>query len=156
LNLFSVKLTELKIPELDEMWRGIRVISQTLEEAPWEEYNYPDIDELEDEDDPSNKEFLERKELLLHQNSVRALDGYVPATAVWFKKLGDCIYNMEGETYEYDWNPIKWSGGKVYSKERFQFWIERFEWISTVTALERKTRDIAKDTAQLMRSITEK
>jgi hypothetical protein len=47
----------------------------------------------------------------------------------------------------------KWTGAKGYSKERFRSWRERFEWISTVTALEKETQRIARECARRMAEI---
>jgi hypothetical protein len=143
------------VPEFDELGRGLSNIRQTLEEAPWENYNWPDVDFMEDEEDPDNADFLVWKAKELQKYDVRILDGYVPAATIWFKRLGKEIYKKEGPTGEYDWIETKFGGGKVWSKERFQFWRERLEWIGTVTALERKTRNEALETAKLMQEIEE-
>ena len=71
---------------------------------------------------------------------------------------GQRLYEMEGDlSGEYDWQDeelnSKWTGGKGYSKERFAFWRERFEWITTVTALEKSTQRIARECAERMKEI---
>jgi Protein of unknown function (DUF3632) len=155
LNLFSIKLSQLGIPEFDDTKRGLGVLRLTLEEAPWEQYNYPEIDEREDEDDPDDEDFLEWKAKELETKDVRTLNGYAPAAAAWIKQLGKVIYEKEGPTGEYDWIKTKWTGDKVWSKARFHFWRERFEWIASVTALDRKTRNEALSVAELMKKIEE-
>jgi hypothetical protein len=54
-----------------------------------------------------------------------------------------------------DPKPRSWTGSLGWSKARFHHWMERFEWISTVTALEKKTRAVAKEAAEIMRQIEE-
>ncbi|KAE8312646.1 hypothetical protein BDV41DRAFT_588900 [Aspergillus transmontanensis] len=74
---------------------------------------------------------------------IRTLDGFVPAAAVWIEYCGKEIHDKGGyidqEIPAWD----KWTGLVGWSKERWAFWKERFEWISTVTALDRQTRKIA-------------
>lgn len=56
---------------------------------------------------------------------------------------------------EYDFDATTWTGSRGWSKERFAYWRERFEWISKVTILEKKTKEDAREAAELMKKIEE-
>ncbi|KAB8251390.1 hypothetical protein BDV35DRAFT_399522 [Aspergillus flavus] len=112
---------------------GSQVLRKTLESAPWEKFHHPSIEayiEEAEEDWWYNKLCDEELEVI----DIRTLNGFVPAAAVWI---------------EY----YKWTGPAGWSKERWAFWKERFEWISTVTALDRQTRKIATKPVEQMTSI---
>ena len=135
-----------------------RILRQTLEHTPWEVYHHPDIDDppfMDPEDYPAWREHQ------LELQDIRSLNAYLPAAAVWIKINGKGIYDMnkiEGKM-EDEWEPNRdpeprtWRGPLGWSKERFHHWMERFDWISKVTALDTKTRDDAREAAEIMRKI---
>jgi hypothetical protein len=127
-------------------------LRKTLEKAPWEKFHHEDIEqELQDLDSDEDDEYCEVRDRLLEEIDVRALNGWVPAAAQWIKHCGKEIYAMEGSMgREF---PTKWTGSEGWSQERWAFWRERFDWISQVTALDRKTRRIAREMVQEMASI---
>jgi hypothetical protein len=153
-NVFSAKLSTYGVPELDERSRAANVLRDTLERTPWEVHHHPDIEEEEENMEEDEYEEYRRNELELRD--VRTLNATVPAAAAWIKINGKGIYEMDGpmET-EYDWDKTNWTGKKGWSKERFHYWRERFEWISKVTALDKATRGEAKTAAELMKQIEE-
>ena len=131
---------------------GWWVLRRTLEYAPWEKFHYPKIEEyIQDIDD----DFLYSKarDEELEMIDIRSLNGFVPAAAVWIEYCGKEIYMSEtslgDETPAYD----LWKGPAGWSKARWAFWKERFELISTFTALDRKTRRIAKRILEQMGKI---
>lgn len=85
---------------------------------------------------------------------INELRGTVPAAAVWINLNGKTIYESKGKMEgEYDWITSEWKGEKGWSKERWTFWKERFATISTEEALDKETREIAKNAAELMGKI---
>ncbi|KAK2601873.1 hypothetical protein QQS21_004559 [Conoideocrella luteorostrata] len=155
INAFTAKLSAYGIPQLDERPRAAWVLKHTLEEAPWEVFHHPDIDEQLDED-PDDEVVLESAKHELETRDVRVLNNWVPAAALWMKINAKGIYEMQGKMSnadEQNWDPSLWKGVRGWSKERFAFWRERFEWISKVTALERSTRNDATEAAKIMRDV---
>src|ERR1700761_8689 len=151
LNAFSAKLSAKGIPQLDESSRAGAVLRDTLEKTPWDNYHHADIDNEEDLDD---EDFPVWKAHQLELRDVRSLNGSVPAASMWIKFNGNGIYEMKGEMEdEYDYDKTNWTGPKGWSKERFRYWQERFEWISKVTALDKETRKAAREAANLMKGI---
>ncbi|RAK77414.1 DUF3632 domain-containing protein [Aspergillus fijiensis CBS 313.89] len=153
-NVFTIKFYQ-RLPRPNRFGflinHGAWVLRRTLEHAPFEKFHHPHIENIiqdcdEDEEDFYNMKRDEALEII----DVRALNGFVPAAAVWLEYCGKEIYEKQGslgrEIRAYD----KWQGSEGWSKERWAFWKERFIWISTVTALDRKTRRIAKDVVVLM------
>jgi hypothetical protein len=89
------------------------------------------------------------------------LNAKIPAAAKWLKHVGERLYQMQGEmAMEHEWQNeklnVKWTGPKGYSKERFAFWRERFEWMTRVTALEKETQKMARECAERMKEIERK
>jgi hypothetical protein len=156
-NAFEAKLSTKEIELLDNRKIAGRVLRNALEYTPWELHHYPHIDDppfMDPDDYPAWREH--ELELI----SIRSLDACVPAAAVWIKINGKGIYDMEGkmgDEYEpsRDPEPRSWNGPLGWSKARFHHWMERFEWISTVAALEIQTREDAKEAAEIMRKIEE-
>ncbi|PYI04438.1 hypothetical protein BO78DRAFT_471299 [Aspergillus sclerotiicarbonarius CBS 121057] len=151
-NIFTIKL-HYRLPPHSEskvmIGYGSWGLMKTLESTPWEKYHHPRIEaylEHCEDDDSYNEARDEELEIL----DIRTLNGFVPAAAVWIEYCGKEIYEKEGslgqEYPAYD----KWTGPKGWSKERWALWKGRFEWISTVTALDRKTRKIAKGVMEQM------
>ncbi|KAK2595215.1 hypothetical protein QQS21_007068 [Conoideocrella luteorostrata] len=157
INAFCAKLSTRGVPVLDERQRAAWVFKETLERAPWEQFHHPDIDEMLEED-PDDEVVAEDCEYELECRDVRVLEYWVPAAAVWMQIDARGIYKMEGKISEGDeqgWYPTTWKGAPGWSKDRFSFWIERFEWISKVTALKRSTRKVAADAAESMKKVVE-
>lgn len=155
MNAFCAKISTRRIPELDERQRAAWLFKEALERAPWEQFHHPDIDEQLDED-PDDEVVAEECAYELECRDVRVLEYWAPAAAVWMKIDARGIYEMEGkisEADEEDWDPTMWKGQKGWSKERFAYWIERFEWISKVTVLSRSTRKEAADAAESMENV---
>lgn len=48
-----------------------------------------------------------------------------------------------------------WQGSPGWSKERWEFSRQRFEWVASVTALDRRTKNIAREAAEEMARISE-
>lgn len=153
MNTFCAKLSTYRIPRLDQRSRAAWVMRHTLEKTPWEVFHHADIDEREAEypDDEVVREWCDYE---LEVRDVRVLNTWVPAAAAWIKIDGKGIYEMEGPMIgESEWNPTNWKGPEGWSKERFAYWRERFEWISKVTALDKATRKDAAVAAGLMKEI---
>lgn len=92
----------------------------------------------------------------IRSRDIRTLDYWTPAAAVWFKTDARGIWEMEGPLRsEWDWDPSIWKGPKGWSRARFSFWRERFEWIARVTVLRQDTKDDALEAARIMRQIEE-
>ncbi|KAK6811556.1 hypothetical protein RU639_012684 [Aspergillus parasiticus] len=154
-NIFTAKLyLRIRRPNKFGYFIGFgsQVLRKTLESAPWEKSYHTrieaDIEEVE-EDWLYNKLRDEELEVI----DIRTLDGFVPAAAVWIEYCGKEIQDKGGyidqEIPAWD----KWTGPAGWSKERWAFWKERFEWISTVTALDRQTRKIAPKLVEQMTRI---
>lgn len=155
INAFCAKISTRGVPALDERPRAAWVLKETLERAPWEQFHHPDIDEQLD-DDPDDEEVAAECAYELECRDVRVLEYWVPAAAAWVKYNARGIYEMEGkmsQADEEDWEPTTWKGKKGWSKERFAYWTERFEWISKVTALKRGTRKEAANAAKTMKKV---
>ncbi|RAH48789.1 DUF3632 domain-containing protein [Aspergillus brunneoviolaceus CBS 621.78] len=133
-NVFTVKFYQ-RLPRPNRFGflinHGAWVLRRTLEHAPFEKCHHPHIENTIQDCDEDEEDFynMKRDEAL---------------------EIIDEIYGKQGslgrEIRAYD----KWQGSEGWSKERWAFWKERFIWISTVTALDRKTRRIAKDVVELM------
>ncbi|KAG6010972.1 hypothetical protein E4U43_008513 [Claviceps pusilla] len=157
MNAFCAKLSLRRVPEIDERPRAAWVLKEALERAPWEQFHHPDIDEQLDED-PDDEVVAEECAYELECRDVRVLDYWAPAAAAWMKIDARGIYEMEGQMSQADdedWDPTTWKGPKGWSKERFAYWMERFEWISKVTVLQRSTRKDAADAAENMKAVLE-
>jgi Protein of unknown function (DUF3632) len=153
MNAFGAKLSTFRVPALDERSRAGAVMRNTLEKAPWETYHHPD---LENEEDPDWDEYPAWRAHEFELRDIKTLNGTVPAAAVWIKINGKGLYEMEGKMNdEYDFDATTWTGSRGWSKERFAYWRERFEWISKVTILEKKTKEDAREAAELMKKIEE-
>ncbi|KOC15623.1 hypothetical protein AFLA70_269g001881 [Aspergillus flavus AF70] len=153
-NVFTAKLYLRIRPNTFGYFSGFgsQVLRKTLESAPWEKFHHPSIEayiEEAEEDWWYNKLCDEELEVI----DIRTLNGFVPAAAVWIEYCGKEIHDKGGyidqEIPAWD----KWTGPAGWSKERWAFWKERFEWISTVTALDRQTRKIATKPVEQMTSI---
>ncbi|KAB8199947.1 hypothetical protein BDV34DRAFT_230743 [Aspergillus parasiticus] len=135
-NIFTAKLyLRIRRPNKFGYFSGFgsQVLRKTLESAPWEKFHHPSIEayiEEVEEDWLYNKLCDEELEVI----DIRTLNGFGPAAA---------------EISAWD----KWTGPAGWSKERWAFWKERFEWISTVTALDRQTRKIATKLVEQMTRI---
>ncbi|RHZ57496.1 DUF3632 domain-containing protein [Aspergillus thermomutatus] len=157
-NSFTAKLYArgIRANHVGHLRHGGWVLRKTLEKAPWEKFHHEDIEqELEDLDnDDDDDEYCEQRDRLLEEIDIRTLNGWVPAAAQWIRHCGKEIYEMEGSMgREF---PTKWTGSEGWSKERWAFWKERFQWISSVTALDRKTRRVAKEMVEEMASIEQR
>ncbi|KAI1846246.1 hypothetical protein JX266_007771 [Neoarthrinium moseri] len=151
MNAFCSKLTTHGNPKLNMVSDADWVIRRTLEKTPWEVFHHPDIDE---EEDFMEDAFLDYRDYELEQRDVRSLNYWVPGAAAWFKLNSKVIYGMEGPmSHEHDWDETNWKGTKGWSKKRFAYWIERFEWISKVTALEKSTKQLAQECADVMKRV---
>ncbi|KAL5115510.1 hypothetical protein ACEQ8H_006573 [Pleosporales sp. CAS-2024a] len=161
-HAFCAKLSTYKhIPVLDQIHRAGFTFRSTCEFAPWERVHFPEIEEWYDpHDDPAEFDWPARRDLELERVNIKMLNAKVPAAAQWLRHVGQRIYDMQGDMDgEHDWqtkvlNP-KWKGPKGYSKQRFSFWRERFEWMAQVTALDKDTQKIALECAQEMKKIEE-
>ncbi|GAB0137779.1 hypothetical protein EsDP_00006032 [Epichloe bromicola] len=155
INAFCAKISTRGVPALDERSRAAWTFKETLERAPWEQFHHSDIDEQLD-DDPDDEVVAAECAYELECRDVRVLEYWVPAAAAWVKYNARGIYEMEGKMSradEEDWEPTTWKGKKGWSKERFAYWTERFEWISKVTALKRETRKEAANAAETMKKV---
>ncbi|KAG6314869.1 hypothetical protein E4U22_008365 [Claviceps purpurea] len=155
MNTFCAKISKRRIPQLDERTRAAWLFKESLERAPWEQFHHPDLDEQLD-DDPDDEVVAEECAYELECRDVRVLEYWAPAAAAWMKIDAQGIYEMEGKISEADeegWDPVTWTGPKGWSKERFAYWRERFEWISKVTVLQRSTRKDAAEAAEAMKSV---
>ncbi|KAF2638024.1 hypothetical protein P280DRAFT_405719 [Massarina eburnea CBS 473.64] len=155
-HAFLAKLSTRGVPEYDQIGRAGFTFRSTCEFAPWEIVHFPDIEERYDEED--DEDWPETRDRELELYSIKILNAKVPAAAQWIRWVGQRVYEMEGEIEgEFEWQNealnSKWNGEKGCSKERFAFWRKRFEWISTVTALEKDTQRIARECAELMKKI---
>lgn len=150
INKYLTKLvTKGYMEEEILQWAG-ELLQNVLETTLWEEHHHPDIDAMEAEMD--EEEFEEWKEDMLEHNDVRQLNGTVPGLAEWIKSHGSRLYGMTGPMNS-EPNAL-WKGPHGWSKERWEFWQKRFEWISLVTILARSTKDIAKEMAKEMARIS--
>ncbi|KAB8259434.1 hypothetical protein BDV32DRAFT_124281 [Aspergillus pseudonomiae] len=154
-NLFTAKLY-LQIPRTNPfgffIGFGSQVLRKTLESAPWEKFHHPRIEAyLEDVEEDSLYNQLRDEEL--EEIDIRTLNRFVPAAAVWIEYCGKEKYDKAGslgrEIPAWD----KWTGPEGWSKDRWAFWKKRFEWISTVRALDRTTRKIATNLVEQMTRI---
>lgn len=161
-HAFLAKLATYGLPKGDDQVRAHAgfTFRSTCEFAPWEKVHFPEIEEWYEEGDDED-EWREHRDRELELVSIRILNAKVPAAAQWIKYTCERVYEMKGELFgEYDWQEdslnVKWKGEKGWSKERFRFWRERFEWMTTVTALEHSTKKIARECADSMKQIEEK
>ena len=153
MNSFCAKLSLKGDSKVDRRWDSDWVFRTPLEKTPWENKDNSDLLEgvdLELENQRAEYEYQ------LEQRDIRSLDFWIPGAAAWIKINGKGIYDMEGKmSREYDWDKSNWEGPKGWSKERFGYWRERFEWVSTVEALDNRTRDDAKEAVIIMKKIEE-
>ncbi|KAE8380087.1 hypothetical protein BDV26DRAFT_290647 [Aspergillus bertholletiae] len=154
-NLLTAKFY-LRIPRPNKfgffIGFGSQVLRKTLESAPWERFHHPRIEAyLEGVEEDSLYNQLRDEELEVIE--IRTLNGFVPAAAVWIEYCGQEIYRKAGSLGQEISAWDKWRGPAGWSKERWGFWQQRLEWISTVTALDRKTRKIAMRLVEQMTSI---
>jgi hypothetical protein len=158
-HAFWAKLSTYEVPELDEISRAGFTFRSTCEFAPWEKVHFPEIEEYYDPEDEEEWPAIRDRELEL--TCIQILNAKIPAAAQWTKHVGQRVYEMEGGAErKYDWQKeafnVKWTGPKSFSKERFVFWRERFEWMTTITALEKSTQRIARECADHMKEIEER
>ncbi|KAI1747081.1 hypothetical protein F4782DRAFT_552581 [Xylaria castorea] len=151
MNVFCARLSTYDLPKVDITVHADWIMRNTLEKTPWEAYHHPDIDELESfkgEDFPAWREYE------LEKRGIKSLDYWVPGAAAWFKINAQGIFELQGPMrHEHNWNATNWKGPKGWSKDRFSYWGERFEWISKVTALEKRTRVLAKEVAEIIKRV---
>lgn len=162
-HAFCAKLsTNQDIPEIDQIGRAGFVLRSTCEFAPWERVHFPEIEEYydppEDGDEENDEWWQTHRDVELERSSIKILDIKVPLAAEWLRVVGPRLYHMEGRLEgEWDWQTdilnVKWKGEKGWSKERWVFWKERFEWMTKVTALEKWTQRTAGDCADMMEKI---
>lgn len=156
-HAFMAKLSTYNVPVLDQISRAGFVFRSTCEFAPWEKDHHPEIEEwYEDGDD--EEWWRKKRDLELERVDRKILNAKVPVAAQWMQYVGERLYEMEGKlNSEYDWQNeafnCKWAGDKGWSKERWVFWRRRFEWMTTVTALEKSTQRIARECAERMKKI---
>ena len=151
-HTFAAKLTASGVPELSFIQYAGRWLWIGLETVPWEIYHIKDVD-LEPEYD-EDEEYVERARLkAVERHDIRILNIRVPELAPWIQFVGRQIYEMEGEILYENFKATTWTGPKGWSKVRFAYWRERFEWISKVTALDRETRRLARDSVVIMQKI---
>ena len=149
INCFCAKVSRYRnaYPVLDNR-RRIKWIRNILEIKFWEDYNPDDYaDECEE---------VQAHKRELHD--IKALDALVPAAGVWFIVDAQAVYDLEanqmgpdGEFWKSDWQ-----GEAGFSKERFAYWRDRFEWISGVDVLAEQTRTVAKEVVVAMENIEER
>lgn len=126
----------------------------TLESAPRETNDNADMEKRRNSRDSNNPAYLNWRRDELHSRSTAALDGKVPAAAAWIQIDGQGLYEKEGEKQnETRRKGSLWSGPMGWSKSRFAFWRERFDWISTVSTLQDVTREPATQAAETMRRL---
>jgi hypothetical protein len=155
-HAFLAKVSTYEIPELDQIGRAGFVMRSTCEFAPWEIVHFPDIEEDYDLVDEADWPAVRDREL--ERVSIRILNDKIPYAAQWIRLVGKRMYKMEGRLdNEHDWHNdklnCKWTAGKGWSKKRFAFWRQRFDWMTTITALEKSTQKIARECADLMKDI---
>ena len=128
---------------------------KTLGKTPWEVFYHTNIDEKEAEkDDPEHDDFLAWREYELEVRAFRSLNTWASVAAVWIKINGKGLYEMEGlmpDERDWDSNELERSEGVV--EREIHNWRERVEWISKVTALDRSTKETAREAADLMKEI---
>jgi Protein of unknown function (DUF3632) len=120
-------------------------IKKALERTPWD-----------DEEDPDKiEEYPPHRAHQLELRTIQTLNSTVPAAAVWFTINCKGLYEQKGGEVgnEAPWNQTNWKGAKGWSKERFAYWRERFEWISNVPELDIETRKAAKEGAEAIRKV---
>ncbi|KAE8384141.1 hypothetical protein BDV23DRAFT_191957 [Aspergillus alliaceus] len=80
-----------------------------------------------------------------------SLDGYVPAAAVWIRHCGSRIYQQKGRLENV--RGSTWKGQQAWSRERWDFWKKRFQWVMTQKTLKKHTRDEAGECVERMEDI---
>jgi len=149
MTAFMARLSILGDPELDLRGSAGPDFLVTLEETPWEDDQTETREQYKDNP-------VELAYALHRYYSISQLDALVPALAMWIRINCKGIYEMTGTmTGDTDHRVLLWKGTKGWSKERFNFWRQRFEAISQISELEQKTRDDAKEAAILMRKVQE-
>lgn len=73
------------------------------------------------------------------------------AGSIIFKFLGRKDLSQTGANKKTDWN--LWRGDSSFSRERWDFWKERLQWISEQNELMERTRDDAQKLVKIMHSI---
>ncbi|RAL16215.1 DUF3632 domain-containing protein [Aspergillus homomorphus CBS 101889] len=145
----------LPVPSLADFLaeEGGMIIRQTLENADWEIYHHPDIEKYDDgADDEWYEEF---RDLEILKMDVRTLNGKIPGAYQWIKYLGKELYQRNGRPMRREWDHSIWKGLHGWSKLRWAFWIQRLRWVTTVTALDRRTKLVAVQMAREMVAIAE-
>lgn len=89
--------------------------------------------------------------------AAQKLDAYIPAATAWVIGTGENLFKKQKDLTPTDpkqGNPARggklWEGKAEFSKDRWEFWKNRFYEISSFEGLKEKTRDIAKDAVQGM------
>ncbi|KAL5356403.1 hypothetical protein BJX96DRAFT_171581 [Aspergillus floccosus] len=146
MNTFMAKLAERGVQTESLLQHAGRLLQNALETAPWEEYHFSEIEEAEDGLGDEYEEYRDRE--LERLCDIRHLDGTIAAVAQWIKIQGRALYEMTGPM-DLERERL-WDGPPGWSKERWEFWRRRFEWVASVTALDRRTKNIARQAAEEM------
>lgn len=150
MNTFMATLAARGVRTENLLQHAGRLLQNALETAPWEEYHFPEIEEAEEDMGDEYEEYRDRE--LERLCDIRHLNGTIPAVAQWIKIQGRALYEMAGPM-DLEREEL-WDGPPGWSKERWKFWRQRFEWVASVTALDRRTKNIAREAAEEMARIS--
>jgi hypothetical protein len=147
-NAFLAKVNASGRCGPDFKYYAIWALRRALEDADWTSPR--SIDPAYDD---------EIKARLQHENSMHALDGYVPPAAQWIFHAGRLVF---GSDDEYAASPTTgdpaaggalWTGKHGFCRERWDFWKQRFAWVGEQVELDVSTRDVARAAVEAMAKI---
>lgn len=90
------------------------------------------------------------------KESMRTLDGSVPAAAQWIFHAGPIIYECQDEIEPSDTrgDPMRggdlWDGKHGFCRERWDLWKERFGWVEGREDVNEETRQVAAEALAAM------
>ncbi|KAF2123954.1 hypothetical protein P153DRAFT_351539 [Dothidotthia symphoricarpi CBS 119687] len=152
MNSFCAKLSLKGDSKVDRRWDSDWVFRCPLELTPWDDDNSDLLENKDLELEKSRAQY----EYQLEERDIKSLNFWIPGAVAWIKINGQGIYDMTGNmSREYDWVKTTWKGPKGWSKERFGYWRERFAWVSTVETLDGRTKEDAREAANIMKNIEE-
>ncbi|KAF9249958.1 hypothetical protein DTO006G1_5917 [Penicillium roqueforti] len=141
-------------PGSRELSIALRIPVFALEQEPWKYGPVPLP--------PPSPSLLQRYHLVdgrVATNYILMLNTDVHAMVPFFEIAGSIIFKFVGKkdltlaeaNKKPDWN--LWKGDSSFSKERWDFWKERLQWISEQNELMERTRDDAQKLVEIMHSI---
>ncbi|MCJ1475104.1 hypothetical protein MMC13_003764 [Lambiella insularis] len=146
INLFTAKLSTRVVSGVDFLEPSTKALIETLEIALWDENLHAGVHLSEDE------------QIQRAHSSVWFLNLWIPLAANLITISGDALYRKEGQIklWVKGNGRTKWKGREGFSKERWMFWKECFQWVSMLTEVRDLTRALATRAEEAMDEVERK